>query len=72
MVYYVHFWWPPSSPDLNPIENYWSFMVNNMDNRTATSKEEIWNWVAYFEYLIDSMPDRLARVIEINGEVTSY
>ena len=55
-----------------------------MDNRAATSQEEIWNWVedffhirlenqrTYFEHLFDSMPVRLAKVLEVGGDVIDY
>jgi hypothetical protein len=49
----------------------------------ADSEEGLWDWVtqcweemreerAYWEHLIDSMPDRLARVLELEGDMTKY
>lgn len=76
-------WWPAFSPDLNPIENFWGWMVNRMGTIEADTEEELWDWVNqcwdemadqrnYWENLIDSMPERLARVIELNGDMTKY
>ena len=29
--------WPPQSPDLNPIENMWSFMKKNLEDYNTSS-----------------------------------
>ncbi len=36
--------WPPASPDLNPIENFWSMVKSHMysGNRQFSSKEQLW------------------------------
>jgi hypothetical protein len=51
----------------------------------ADTEEELWDWVTHYweemreertfddwEHLIDSMPDRLARVLELEGDMTKY
>ena len=54
-----------------------------MGNIETDTEEHLWNWVtqcweemreerAYWEHLIDSMPDRLARVLELEGDMTKY
>ncbi len=71
------------SPDLNPIENAWAHMVNNMDVRSATSADEVWDsaeefWrvmsenLDYWHKLIDSMPTRLGMVIAAQGDSIKY
>jgi hypothetical protein len=58
-------------------------MVNRMRTIEDDTEEELWDWVNqcwnemadqrnYWENLIDSMPERLARVIELNGDMTQY
>lgn len=75
--------WPANSPDLNPIENLWSVMQENLRKRTPPPsnltelkrmvQEE---WVALPESLlhnlVESMPRRVNAVIEANGGPTPY
>jgi hypothetical protein len=57
-------------------------MVNRMGLIEADTEEELWDWVTHYweemreertfddwEHLIDSMPDRLARVLELEGQI---
>ena len=74
--------WPGNSPDLNPIENVWNWMKDQLQNINITSvpmlQEEIKKlWVqrtpiAYLRKLCDSMPSRLQQVIDADGNMTKY
>lgn len=70
--------WPPSSPDLNPIENIWGIIKHRLDARRAqlTTREEViaviqeeWDRISARELqlYIDSMPRRIQQVIEARG-----
>jgi transposase len=73
--------WPPLSPDLNPIENLWGYMTQNMSRTGIETPLQLWNRVRQFwasisaehcQNLIDSMPRRLLQVRERNGGPTDY
>ena len=75
--------WPGNSPDLNPIENCWSYMKMKLKNdHTITSLPKLIDaiklmWVTemdinYFKKLAESMPKRLQLVLENKGEMTKY
>ena len=75
--------WPSNSPDLNPIENLWSFLNLQLKNRPEkpTSKEELWGqleeeWKKLAGYLlgslVDSMPQRCQDVIAARGGATRH
>lgn len=75
--------WPGNSPDLNPIENCWSYMKKKLkEDHTITSVPKMMQaikkmWVKdmsldYFKGLSASMPRRLQMVIEQKGEMTKY
>lgn len=74
---------PPSSPDLNPIENAWAELSRRVYNegRVFTSKKKLWEvvlkeWegleVEYVKKLVYSWNDRLGDVLENIGELTKY
>ena len=69
--------WPPTSSDLNPIENLWDMIDNQL--RTMHPKnlmklkqmiEQIWTKFtsATCKKLVDSMPRRLERWVLVRGE----
>ncbi len=75
--------WPGNSPDLNPNENVWAWMKLQLRETSCTNmkewKEEIVKlWVTrmsdsdYLKKLVESMPRRLAEVIEKDGATTGY
>ena len=76
-------YWPPYSPDLNPIERVWHIMKNYLqDNypenmsydRLRDAVKDAWEKVGRFEFetLIKSMTARCQAVIDANGLFTQY
>ena len=75
--------WPGNSPDLNPIENCWSYMKAKLkDDASVTSIPKLIAaikkmWVKelpqeYFKKLAHSMPRRIQEVISSHGSMTKY
>ena len=75
--------WPGNSPDLNPIENAWSWIQVQLKNTHPTNQEELKDeirklWVLkmdnfpYLKKLVKSMPNRIPEVISRGGNVTRY
>lgn len=76
--------WPSKSPDLNPIENIWGYLVkkNYKYEFRPRNREELinaiqneWNNLEEnynMQNLISSMPRRLQNVLEKNGGSTKY
>lgn len=72
---------PPQSPDLNPIENLWQILKNEVQSSNCSSLEEFRNVVFtawenisadVTKKLVQSMPSRLKAVIEAKGGSTKY
>ena len=70
--------WPPSSPDLNPIENFWSTIKQDIyrNGRQFSSKENLWQAIGIaaravprgiIKKLTDSMNNRLFDLIAGHG-----
>lgn len=73
--------WPPHSPDLNPIENLWPRVHALTDKLHPTTNEALADafiacWpelpLDIFTNFAQSMPARIAAVIEANGDAIKY
>jgi len=73
--------WPAQSPDLNPIENVWKVLKDQLRQYRPRTLErmkrcvsEIWKQfpIGYAKNLVNSMPDRLEACISNNGGFTPY
>ena len=74
--------WPGNSPDLNPIENCWNFMKNELRKKDISSVPKLIDelkslWTSglsheYLKKLSDSMPRRMQMVIQAKGDMTKY
>lgn len=73
--------WLPQSPDLNPIENLWTILDEQIPLSTRNNKESFWQTVQQtwyslpidiLENLVRSIPKRLQAVIESKGGPTKY
>jgi hypothetical protein len=75
--------WPPSSPDLNPIETIWQRIKQRRrtrpnpprtvsDLRAAIMEE--WTSITHLEIveIVDTMVTRIRAVIEANGGHTQF
>uniref|UniRef100_A0AAY5KSN5 Tc1-like transposase DDE domain-containing protein n=1 Tax=Esox lucius TaxID=8010 RepID=A0AAY5KSN5_ESOLU len=73
--------WPANLPDLNPIENLWGIVKRKMRYARPKNAEELkatiratWALITpeQCHRLIDSMPRRIAAVIQAKGAPTEY
>ena len=76
--------WPPQSADMNPIENLWDLLKQEVGKLpTATSREQLKTRIMQawanlgertevLQSLCDSMPRRIQRLLEAKGGTTKY
>jgi hypothetical protein len=73
--------WPPNSPDFNPVENVWAYAQGKVDSLGCKSIEEYKLAVldqvkampvSMLINLFNSMPKRMAKVIDLEGDKTKY
>ena len=80
----IPFWekgvWPPNSPDLNPIENLWAIVEQEVKSLKDSPQnleqlekylKKAWSSIKpeILENLISSMPDRIKCVIRAKGKI---
>ena len=73
--------WPGNSPDLNPIENLWYIIKRQLPCGSTLTSDELWESIQDIWYktpsylcrrLFDSIPRRIAAVLQSKGYPTKY
>ena len=69
------------SPDMNPIEHLWPWVLRHLDGAVFTGREQLWSALqeafaavpaSYVHSLYASLPSRMQAVIAARGGPTSY
>ena len=72
---------PPQSPDFNPIENLWSEIDRQLHKRQCNSEEKLFKCLKekwenfskqYLQNVVESMPNRCAKVVKSQGYPIDY
>ena len=75
--------WPGNSPDMNPIENVWEVLKNEIHSQPITTKNELIEQLIKVWFhskqitnlckkLIESMPNRIKALKDAKGGQTKY
>ena len=73
--------WPPMSPDMNPIEHLWPWVLRRLEGAVFTGREQLWTALqeafaavpaSYVNSLYASLPHRMQAVIAARGGPTRY
>jgi len=74
-------YWPPNSPDINPIENIWNLIKNTVRKKYYNSKKEMIDEITkillnfpieQINNLIDSMDNRISMLYDYNFGIINY
>uniref|UniRef100_A0A3Q2FGN4 Paired domain-containing protein n=1 Tax=Cyprinodon variegatus TaxID=28743 RepID=A0A3Q2FGN4_CYPVA len=73
--------WPENSPDLNPMQNLWSFLKKQVDKQKPTNCDQLQalirqEWFTInrdlVQKFISSMPERIAEVVRKQGQPCEF
>ena len=73
--------WPAMSPDCNPVEHIWPYVLRDLEGKEFPGREALWTALetsfgnidpAVILNLFGSMARRMAAVIANNGGHTKY
>jgi transposase len=71
--------WPPNSPDLNIVENAWSWIARKLVGKVFRDEDDLWEGIkeawegvpqSFIRSLWDSIPRKLEAVRRSKGQYT--